>query len=88
MSQEKTDYYFTTEIISGGSKFVAWDYKENARVPFMMVLDLLARGDLAFLTAFLKVLRSETYRGYFFETPPVAFVTVITIFLAYLSIVY
>jgi hypothetical protein len=72
----ESEYTFTTNDFRGGTRVEVWKKKENVRVPFMMVLDLLEMGDLEFFNAFLQFLKSSTYKAYFFEAPPVTSFTV------------
>ena len=59
-------YGFDRSEVEGGSKFTT-----NAKVSFMMALDLLSKRDPEFLKSFLGVLsNSVQFEAYFFETPP------------------
>jgi hypothetical protein len=74
--REEPEYNFITSDVPGGTRVEAWCARSQDRVPFTMALDLLAMRDLEFLTAFLQALRSSDYKAYFFETPPMTFLTV------------
>jgi hypothetical protein len=72
MSNPDTEQYIFTEAeVPGGVRYEAVQRISRDRIPFMMALDLLARGDSDFVRTFLEVLKQRaTFKAYFFETPP------------------
>jgi hypothetical protein len=70
------EYVFSSDNFPGGTRVEVRKKKDNTRLSFMAVLDLLAQRDRGFLDGFLHMLKSLAFEAYFFETPPITFFTV------------
>jgi hypothetical protein len=75
-NKEESAYDFTIKNFRGETHVTVVKKDENAGLTFGAALDLMARGDREFLSAFLQVLRSSDYKAYLFETPPMTSLTV------------